>query len=311
MPRRSAPGSSSPERDAVDAVLLDLSLPDSEGLDSLARMLDSVPSTPIIVLTGLDDPEVAVTAVERGAQDFLSKGTITPELIERALRYAVARHHAELELRSASAKLDSLHTREEIARDLHDTVIQRLFATGMSLQAALAVPDPDELRARVGRAVDDIDGSIHELRQAIFGLHNEPAAANDDPTTLRDRIERIVTRHDASGIRGDYDLPADVPLGDDELHDLLAIIEEAVSNSVQHGNASIIAFAAEVTDSSLRLTIVDDGDGLTADDHDGHELRGRGLTNMATRAERHGGACLVQPDAAGGTRVDVELPRRG
>lgn len=297
---------------AVDAILLDLSLPDSDGLDSLARLLESVPATPVIVLTGLDDPQVAVTAVETGAQDFLSKGTITPELVERALRYAIARHHAEIELRAASAQLDSLQTREQIARDLHDTVIQRLFAIGMSLQAGMGLGDADELRARIGRAVDEIDGSIHELRQAIFGLHGAPTPEGASTRTLVDRICEIVARHEAAGLGGDYDVPASLPLSEDAEHDLLAIIEEAVSNSVQHGKASTIEFIADVDDHTVKLSIVDDGSGVHGTvvvGVEGAGLRGRGLTNMAVRAERHGGHCLVQPDPAGGTRVELEFPR--
>lgn len=294
--------------DVVDAVLLDLSLPDSEGLDSLARLLDSAPAIPVIVLTGLDDPQVALTAVEQGAQDFLSKGTITPELIERALRYAIARHHAEVELRAASAQLDTLHTREQIARDLHDTVIQRLFAIGMSLQAASGLADVAQIRERIGRAVDDIDGSIAELRQAIFGLHAAPAIETRTETII-DRIRTIVDRHAAAGLRGSYDLPVTLPVDDAARRDLLAIVEEAVSNAVQHGRATTIELSAEVGDRDIRLSIVDDGLGLRDHQGDPAGLRGRGLANMATRAERHGGTCVVRSDAAGGTRVDVELPR--
>ena len=80
------------DESAFDCVLLDLSLPDSEGLLPVETISQRSLGCPVVVLTGLDDPAVALEAVQRGAQDYLIKSTITPELVERAIRYAVARH---------------------------------------------------------------------------------------------------------------------------------------------------------------------------------------------------------------------------
>jgi len=157
--------------EAFDCILLDLSLPDSEGLVPVETLSVRSPQCPVVVLTGLEDPAVAIQAVQRGAQDYLTKSTLTPELVERAVRYAVARHHSEYQLQSAKDLIDKMNDRDRIARDLHDTVIQRLFAAGMTLQSGVSTDDLDDLRRRTLSAVEEIDEAIRELREAIFGLH--------------------------------------------------------------------------------------------------------------------------------------------
>jgi DNA-binding NtrC family response regulator len=93
------------ENERFDCVLLDLSLPDSEGLASLGWLTSRFPDHPVVVLTGLDDPTTAMEAVQQGAQDYLSKQSARPETISRSIRYAVARMHSELALRSATDQL--------------------------------------------------------------------------------------------------------------------------------------------------------------------------------------------------------------
>lgn len=88
-----------------DAVLLDLSLPDAQGLNTIGRVLRQVPGVPIVVLTGLDDEEAAVKAVEQGAQDYLIKGQVDGQLIARSLRYAIQRHKAEESLKERNREL--------------------------------------------------------------------------------------------------------------------------------------------------------------------------------------------------------------
>ena len=167
---------------AYDCVLLDLSLPDSDGLDSIDRVVAASPACPIVVLTGYDDPAVAVQAVDHGAQDYLFKQRVDTETAARSIRYAVARYHAERQLSTARARLRVMDDRDRIARDLHDTVIQQLFATGMTLQAALGRIDEPALAETVSRCVDDIDAAISQLRSAIFDLHQPTDQLADWPT---------------------------------------------------------------------------------------------------------------------------------
>lgn len=96
-----------------DAVLLDLSLPDAQGLDTIDRVLSETPGVPIVVLTGFNNEEAAVTAVERGAQDYLIKGQADGHLLARSLRYAVQRHRAEEALKGRNRELLALRTISE------------------------------------------------------------------------------------------------------------------------------------------------------------------------------------------------------
>jgi signal transduction histidine kinase len=101
-------------RGGLEAVLLDLSLPDAHGLDTISRLRSQAPGTPIVVLTGLDDEEAAVKAVEQGAQDYLIKGQADGHLLARSLRYAIQRHRAEQRLKERNQELLVLRRISEI-----------------------------------------------------------------------------------------------------------------------------------------------------------------------------------------------------
>lgn len=287
--------------DSFDAILLDLSLPDSEGLGSLEALTEIAPATPIIVLTGLNDPEAAIAAVEQGAQDFLDKGSITPELMARALRYAMARHHSEAELRRTRVLLESLNTREEIARDLHDTVIQRLFALGLRLQAARGVPDHQTLVQRVDEAVDEIDETIRGLREAIFGLHQAPTE------TLAPRIDEVVERILPAIIERQVSIAESIRIDDDLSHDLLAVVNEALSNIVQHAQATRVVVTGDVIDHDLVIRITDNGVGPDTAKQPDDAHRGHGLVNMVTRIERHDGTVRIEAGFDGGTSIEIRI----
>lgn len=298
---------------AFDCILLDLSLPDSAGLVSVEVLSAVDPNCPIVVLTGLDDPSTALEAVEQGAQDYLSKQTANSETVARSIRYAVARHHSDLALRSATDQLGMLHERERIARDLHDTVIQQLFATGIGLQsAAAAVTDPG-LHGRLIGAVEGIDAAIHQLREAIFGLHTVPqriALAEAISTLADEKAESL----GFSPIVQVGPLPED--LAPTLAHEAVQVVGEALSNVAKHANASAAKIEA-TTDpgpdgdhSWLVICISDNGQGMgngsAGEQLDG--LTGRGLANMEERAKGLGGRCHVGPGSGGGTRIEWAVP---
>jgi CheY-like chemotaxis protein len=106
--------------DEVDAVLLDLNLPDSNGLETFARAREAAPRVPFVILSGLEDQNVALTAVQQGAQDYLVKGKVSPDLVQRSLRYAIARHQAESEAahrREAEIALETARQAEATRRE--------------------------------------------------------------------------------------------------------------------------------------------------------------------------------------------------
>ena len=194
--------------------------------------------------------------------------------------------------------------RERIARDLHDTVIQRLFATGMSLQSTVRLVSSDGRAAidRIERAVDDLDLTIKEIRTAIFGLERARAA----PDGLRSRILGLV--HESVGAlrfepRVLFEGPIDTAVDDRVADELVATLREALSNVARHAHASRLEVEVTVgTDVCLRVA----DDGVGPPDHDAP--KGHGIGNMAARAAKLDGAFALQPGSPSGTTLIWRVP---
>ncbi|WP_145009761.1 GAF domain-containing sensor histidine kinase [Mycobacterium marseillense] len=208
--------------------------------------------------------------------------------------------HAAIALVLASAREDArqltiLAERERIAHDLHDHVIQRLFAAGMDLQGTLARARSPEVADRLNRTLDDLQTIIEEIRTTIFELKS-PAAAGGD---FRHRIQRVV-----ADLTGDRDLVTTVRLdgpmtavGPELADHAEAVTTEAVSNALRHSGASRLTVSISVADMFI-LDVIDNGCGIPAGN-----ARRSGLANMARRAEQLGGTCEITSPPEGGTRV--------
>lgn len=208
--------------------------------------------------------------------------------------------HAAIALVLASGREDArqltiLAERERIAHDLHDHVIQRLFAAGMDLQGTLARARSPEVADRLNRTLDDLQTIIEEIRTTIFELKS-PAAAGGD---FRHRIQRVV-----ADLTGDRDLVTTVRLdgpmtavGPELADHAEAVTTEAVSNALRHSGASRLTVSISVADMFI-LDVIDNGCGIPAGN-----ARRSGLANMARRAEQLGGTCEITSPPEGGTRV--------
>jgi signal transduction histidine kinase len=210
-----------------------------------------------------------------------------------------ARLHARLH------EMAVIEDRERIARDLHDTVIQRLFATGMSLQGSVRLVrnDPSGAIDRIEGAVDDLDVTVKHIRTAIFALEDTRAAA----AGLRKRI--LALAREAAGPlsfepRVLLDGPLDTGVGDRVGGELLATLREALSNVARHAKASHAEIEV-VVEGDVCLRVVDDGIGPPGDD----APRGNGLRNMAERATKLGGSLALLPGQAGGTILEWRVPK--
>ena len=206
------------------------------------------------------------------------------------------------DVRSAAEQVTMLHDRERIARDLHDQVIQRLYATGMSLQGALPLIARPEVKERVNRAVDALDDTIGEIRSAIFALQ-----ARDDTSRpgLRGRLLGIAD--EMSGPLGfapsltlsgalDEEIPSQI--AEQALHAL----REALSNAARHADASRVDVTVEAG-ADLVVVVSDNGSGMK------DTSRRSGLANLAERARQLGGTMDVGPAAgAGGTELRWRVP---
>ena len=188
---------------------------------------------------------------------------------------------------------------ERIARDLHDVVIQRLFATGLQLQTAARLAVRPEVAQRITAAVDDLDTTIRDIRTAIFELRS-PAV-----TTLRGELRAEVDEAAESlGFPPDLELtgPIDSAVPEEIRPDLLAVVREALSNVVRHAHATQVRVTVTARNGRLTVTVHDNGIGP------GDIQERSGLANLRARAERHGGEFAILAGNPGGTLLEWAVP---
>ncbi|MFF0814890.1 GAF domain-containing protein [Rhodococcus sp. NPDC003318] len=212
--------------------------------------------------------------------------------------------HAAVALRLANAQrqmreLDVLADRDRIARDLHDHVIQRLFATGLSLQGTVQRAKSPEVHRRLVDTVDDLQEIIQDIRTAIFDLHDDA----DSATRLRRRLHKVVADTTAdSGPRTTVHMSGPLSTVTADLADhAAAVLREGLSNVTRHARATAVTVAVTVDD-DLTVEISDNGRGIVPGP------RGRGLDNLQARADAAGGSMTVDSTPTGGTTVRWRAP---
>ena len=195
-----------------------------------------------------------------------------------------------------------LDDRDRIAADLHDHVIQRLFAAGLSLQSVAKILGPATVAGdRIVGTIRDLDDTITQIRTTIFQLHRVGGGADTD---LRGRVLDVLT--DVKPALGftptiRFTGPVHAVVPDDMADDLVAVLREALSNVARHAGAGSAQVSLSVHD-QLTLDVVDDGIGLPS------ATRRSGLANLQTRAERHRGTLTVLPNDPKGTRLSWAVP---
>jgi signal transduction histidine kinase len=204
------------------------------------------------------------------------------------------------ERRRDAERLTVFEDRDRIARDLHDQVIQRLYASGMKLQGTIPLIDRQPAKDRVSSVVDDMDATITDIRQAIFALQ----VRGEDAPGLRDKVIEVMQEMTepmgvSSSLRLDNRLDDRVP--DDIGEDMLFALREALSNAARHGKASDVEVSIGLG-SELSLLVRDNGTGIT------DTSRRSGLANLARRAEQYGGTLTVGPGDNGGTELHWRVP---
>jgi signal transduction histidine kinase len=210
-----------------------------------------------------------------------------------ALELAEHRHQAE--------RVAVFEDRDRIARDLHDLVIQRLYATGISLQGAVGMIGAQEVAGRVSQAVDALDETIREIRSTIFALQARPQAS---PAGLRARIVAVADQMTvllgfAPTLQLDGPLDSGVPA--EVVEHLLGALREALSNAARHAGATSVAVRVRAQ-GDLSLTVTDNGVGISEGD------RRSGLANLEQRARECGGSLSVEPAPGGGTQLHWQVP---
>lgn len=230
---------------------------------------------------------VLVVLRHRGARGFTEgQLTMTAAFADQA---ALAWQLANTQHRMR--ELDVISDRERIARDLHDHVIQRLFAAGLSLQGTIARAGSAEVSQRLTDTVDELQAVIQEIRGTIFDLHG----GSSGTTRLRQRIEEAVAAFGGQGLRTSVHFVGPLSVVDATLADHAeAVVREAVSNAVRHARARTLTVNVRVED-ELTIEVVDDGCGMPA------EVTPSGLTNLRARAADVGGQLQLDAGPGGGT----------
>jgi signal transduction histidine kinase len=200
-------------------------------------------------------------------------------------------------------RLAVLEDRERIAQELHDGVIQSLFAVGMGLQAAGAMAeDPETVRGRLDAAVNDVDRVIRDLRNYIFGLGGGPA--DRELSRALHGLADELRRGSDIAIRVEVDPAASGALAS-RATDIVQFAREALTNAVRHSGAATAAVAISREEGSFLLDIEDDGKGF---DPDAAEGPGRGLGNLRARAQTLGADLDINSEPGRGTRVRLRVP---
>ncbi|HEX5615338.1 MAG TPA: PAS domain S-box protein [Acidimicrobiia bacterium] len=279
VPEGARPAHTNNRRDYVDHPR---TRPMGSGLDLRGRRKD-----------GLEVPvEISLSPVPDSA----------PPLVVAIVRDVQERREVAEALTRAQEALALVEDRERIARDLHDTVIQRLFAVGLSLQGALLRTTDSDLVDRLERAIDEIDTTIRDIRTAIFALHSRRTAGSGP----RDAVLAIV--HEASRALGfephvHFDGLVDSSMPDAIRAQLLPTLRESLTNVAKHARATRVDVEV-VVDREVELRVLDNGVGVP-EETTAHS----GLGNIADRASLLGGSCTVRRRPEGGTVVEWRVPR--
>lgn len=301
----------------VDVVLLDLKLPDSEGLDSLDKIFTVAPYVPIVVLTGTNDENTAIKAVKMGAQDYLVKDKVESDLLIRSIRYAIERKRAEEEhqkllehrIRSLAIIEAQENERRRISRELHDGLGQLLSAAKLNFGMIDFVnPQSKEKALEIVKQVDSIiSKAIVEARRIAHDLR---------PTTLDDfgliPALRILCQEFSklTGIKVKFQVSQLLERIDPKVEiAVYRIIQESFNNISKYAEATEVSLDLYRMENVIHVRVKDNGKGFDLNNvaRDKKLGSGFGLLNMKERAELVGGKAEIISQPGEGTEILIEV----
>jgi len=304
----------------IDVVVLDLSLPDSQGVETLVRMHEAAEWLPIVVLTSVEDEALGLALVQAGAQDYLVKGQVTGPLLTRALRYAAERKRTEEKLRSSfnllrtlSRRLEGIREEERarIARELHDELGVGLTCFKIDLSRILAMmgdvvgsKESAKADAKIRSMIDDVDATITSVQRIVTELR---------PAMLDDLGLVAAIEWQAQDFQRRTGIICRCTAGEEDIHIdreratvVFRICQEALTNVARHARATHVTIRFEEQIDALLLEVHDNGGGIPQEKIGAPDSLG--LLGMRERAALFGGQIDIVGRPGEGTRIMLRLP---
>jgi len=314
--------------ESFDAVLSDLGLPDSEGLDTVRSLLGVLRRVPLIVLTGLEDDELARQAVHVGAQDYISKNRLDATMLDRCIAYAIERKRAE---QSVIQSVEDIGRKNEALEQFVYTVTHDL-KTPLATQRGYIKLMYDMLQSgdadQAMHAAERIDMSNRRMRETIeslleqtrSGLQDIEAQLIDMVALIYQVLDELRLQISEAGVKINVDDQMPAIFADKQR--VRQIVENLVLNALQHGSTStepIIELGSEPADEEVRFYVCDNGPGIAAEHHEDmfrlfHRMTsnpdgsGIGLTVVRRGAESLGGRAWVESTPGRGATFWFSLP---
>jgi phosphoserine phosphatase RsbU/P len=310
-----------------DVILSDLGLPDSRGLDSFIKVHAAFPDIPIIVLTGLDDEDVALRAVNQGAQDYLAKGALSSDLLLKAIRYAIERQKIRTELEYRIAEIGKLERERENMLSMFAHDIKNILVPAVGFVERILSGKTENLRERLERILDGlltIDQMVTSFltyaRMKAKGYKPDIAACDLD-ALIRQQIDLAMVAAEKKNIMIRYEPCKSMPTLDADSVMIKRVVVNLLNNAVKYtGLDGRVVVKTIETDAELRVEVQDSGQGIHPDklpfifdafyrvSHD-QKGSGLGLTISKNIVEAHGGQMWVNSTPGKGSTFGFSLPK--
>jgi len=284
-----------------DIILLDLNLPDSHGAETFDSVADHGVEAPVVVLTGLDDESLALQLVQRGAQDYLVKGQLSPTLLKKSIMYAMERHQTKQQIEEVA---EALRIINKLIR--HDIINKLQIA-----QSALSLAREDADEAMLDKATDRVSDTIALLRRMKELEQLVASSKNLQRYNAREVADEVATQFDVSiSLEGDCTVTADKAL--------YSVLENLLRNAIDHGGSTHVDISMEPYNGTCEIRVADNGSGVPDDikqrvfneefSSGGSAGSGLGLYIVKKTMERYGGNVAIEDNKPSGAAIVLTFP---